>query len=128
MNKYLRCLFLVTLSIILIFVLLTGCSLFSSQSGELLIKNGSNEKISNVSIKYVGAKKEINIGELKPNDEYKHKIEDTNDDGIMLIYTDSSGDKHEETAISYVTKGIPGATVTVKKSTDGKWSVESKNR
>lgn len=114
------------LCIVCVGVTVSGCGVFKKKSAELTIKNLTQEEIHKIRIEYVSSEKEVDIGTLKPDKDYKHSIEDQTDDSIKLFYSDPTGNEHEETVVGYVYKGMKSVEVGIKKTSDGIWVVESK--
>ncbi len=90
--------------------MVSGCDVFMDNNAELLITNSTNEEISEVMLEYTSSGKNITIGIMKPNSTYRHNVDSQQEDSIKLIYTDSSGVKHEEIVIGYIIKGMKGRT------------------
>jgi hypothetical protein len=108
-------------------ILILGCGITPPRTPILKIKNASKQEIFEVKILYVKSKKSITIGTLKPGNIYKHKIIfEYAEDAIRLTYVDPTGNKHNESVVSYLMKGTYNVEVKIKNKRDGTWVIKSK--
>lgn len=129
MNKLAKSFCITIIHSIFLLVLMCACSTSQSQDAELLIINAANEEMNTATLEYVSSGNKINIGIVKSNSTYKHIINNQQEDSIKLTFADPSGTKHEETVVGYIIKGMKGTiSVVVKKTSDGKWTIENKNQ
>ncbi|UUS62506.1 MULTISPECIES: hypothetical protein [unclassified Acinetobacter] len=82
--------------------LLVGCGEKTEGNGYILIKNNSDQPVTDVAVNYSSAKKTDVLGTLYPKSSYNYVIFIKNEDSIKVSYKTADSKVHSKTVVGYL--------------------------